>query len=198
MTRAERDTLVRRHLGFVWSRVARRAGPRVARHVREELFQAGCLGLLHALERYDAARGALTTWAAPWVDAAVAEAWREGLSVLPGYRGTVTHNGRAVQVWRPGPTVVDEGEVPEGWAAAAPEGVDVERVRAAVVAHAGGGAAVARRVDLFLRHLLEGATHAQLAEAEGVNRARAGQLVGWGRQDFEAWAAQARAELEAA
>ncbi|GIW09287.1 MAG: hypothetical protein KatS3mg061_0344 [Dehalococcoidia bacterium] len=69
-----RDRLVQENLGLVYREVARYRA-----HCRDlaDLVQEGCLGLIHAAERFDPARGVrFSTYAVPWIRQAVDRAAR--------------------------------------------------------------------------------------------------------------------------
>ena len=60
-----RQGLIEKHTSLLWSLAYRLAK---SQFEAEELVQAGCLGLLRAVERYDQQQGVkLTTYAVPWI-----------------------------------------------------------------------------------------------------------------------------------
>ncbi|HEX6970894.1 MAG TPA: sigma-70 family RNA polymerase sigma factor [Limnochordia bacterium] len=73
-----RDELIRMHLGLVQSIAARFEAARTAVGIdRDDLFQAGCLGLLKAVDRFDPSYGtAFTTYAFPVIVGEIKEQLR--------------------------------------------------------------------------------------------------------------------------
>jgi hypothetical protein len=69
-----RERLIQHHLRLVVS-----IAKRYLRHTSDpmDLIQAGNLGLIEAVDRYDPDRGALSTYASPWIEKYVRQAAQE-------------------------------------------------------------------------------------------------------------------------
>lgn len=96
---ALRDALAERHLGLVKSVVARLAG-RLPSHLgADDLYSAGLLGFLGALEDYDPDRGVeFATYAAPRIRGAIFDELRRLDWVPRGVRKLIRRTERAMEV----------------------------------------------------------------------------------------------------
>lgn len=80
--RSAADKLLRSHLPLVASRAAR--FPSIK---HSEAMAAGCIGLLHALRKFDPARGTFRTYAMSWIDSEIRSAAKSQRSVVALPRG---------------------------------------------------------------------------------------------------------------
>lgn len=101
---ADRNAVVRANLPLVW-RVARQESQRSG-HSFDDLCQEGCLGLIQAVERYEASHGTtLSTAATPWIRGAMRHYLRDRSALLRGshhllelhQRGTALQRSRQQQ-----------------------------------------------------------------------------------------------------
>lgn len=186
--------MVERNLGFVYWLLGKfLAAHHGARVHREDLEQAGMVGLVEACIRYDPARGQLTTYAEHYVVNRMQRELESLVQLVPAPRlGAGGHLGRA-----PAMAKEPEGQLLElaDGGLGVDDAVDARHlcVRAVegTVRHLGKHVPDARRdAEIFFAHLLGERTDAAAAAEHKVTRERVGVLRARAEGAFQRWRAE--------
>lgn len=191
----EQRRLVEKNTAYVRSLVhsLMRRMPK-ARSYEEDIFHYGVLGLMRAAQGFDPSHGfAFLTYADRWIRNGInhgviscfqVRAPRKASGQLAGEPMTCAGDAPLSRV------LAEDAEVED-----ALDGHHLASMaREELLRRMDGRGGAERRVDSFLRGLMEGVTNQADADTFGVSRQRVEQLRADVRQHFNAWAAELRAE----
>lgn len=195
----QQKALAEQHLDFVYWLVSKFIeAHESAWRFREDLEQAGMMGLVESCIRFKPGGYALTTFAERHIYGRVREQWHRACQLVPAQRlGTNGSGGYAPMLSREGLGAMAHQAAPgleeaieQEWAAqllADAPGQIVRRLGSHIPNPE-------RTAEAFLANLTLEQTDSQAASLYGVARSRVGQIRQRGRKAFEEWARELRAE----